>query len=102
MNKGAGGPGSEREYLIAVSWCRKLRSEVARRFKAAKTGVYPIGDIIVEKKDNDIIFIWLHVGVKEVLVAWGTAWSTGKGYTWRCLDKALARITLKRLAEATG
>ena len=90
--------GREGEYLISISWCSRLKREVARRFRTARPGAYPMGDIIVEKKDNDVIFIWLQSTGKEVLVAWGAAWNTGMGYTWRCLDKALVRATLKALA----
>ncbi|MEB3862342.1 MAG: hypothetical protein GSR84_09025 [Desulfurococcales archaeon] len=88
----------DREYLISTSWCAMLKREVARRFRAARPGAYPVGDIVVEKKDNGVIFIWMQSMGKEVLVAWGAAWNTGMGYTWRCLDKALARTTLKALA----
>ena len=74
-----------------------LKREVARRFRSARPGAYPIGDIIIEKKDNGIIFIWIQRSGKEILVAWGAAWDTGMGYTWRCLDRGLARTTFKTL-----
>ncbi|MEB3774472.1 MAG: hypothetical protein GSR86_06070 [Desulfurococcales archaeon] len=79
------------------SWCTLLRKRITSLLYSKRDGTYTTGDIVLSKKGGNTVFVWIKMDGREVLAAWGPAWSGGRGYRWRCLDERVAKKIIEFL-----